>query len=159
MPMARRFLIVPLIIMAVTVPARADDRDVPYWASIRAKAKEVNMRVGPSRGYRISWLYRRPLMPLKVLRLQEAWRLVEDPDGQRGWMLQQFLSPERAAMVGGAGLVEIRDQPGGGRLLWRAEPGVVGKLGACDEGWCKFDVRGGHVGYVAQERLWGAGAP
>ena len=85
------------------------------------------MRVGPSRSYRISWLYRRPLMPLKVLRLQEAWRLVEDPDGQRGWMLQQFLSPERAGMVGGSGLAEVRDEPGGGRLLWRVEPGRGGQ--------------------------------
>ena len=144
--------------LLVAAPARADDRAVPYWVSIRTKAKEVNMRVGPAHSYRISWLYRRPQMPLKVLRLQEAWRLVEDPEGQRGWMLQQFLSPERSAMVSGSGLAEVHDEPAGGRLLWRVEPGVVGKLGACEDGWCRFDMGGGHVGYVLQTRLWGAGA-
>ena len=147
------------MVLAAVPPALAEDREVPYWASIRPKAAQVNMRVGPSRGYRISWLYRRPLMPLKVLRLQEAWRLVEDPDGQRGWMLQQFLSPERAGMVSGSGLTEVREAPASGRLLWRVEPGVVGKLGACEDGWCKFDMGGGHVGYIEQARLWGAGAP
>ncbi|WP_216074561.1 SH3 domain-containing protein, partial [Acinetobacter baumannii] len=50
------------------------------------RAKEVNMRVGPSPEFRIAWVYRRPGLPLKVLRMREGWRLVEDPDGARGWV-------------------------------------------------------------------------
>jgi SH3-like domain-containing protein len=44
------------------------------------------------------------------------------------------------------------------RLLWRLEPGVVGKLGDCDAGWCRFVVDR-HVGFVRQDRLWGTGKP
>jgi SH3-like domain-containing protein len=78
-------------LLAVAAPARAaDNEDVPYWASLRAN--EVNLRVGPAETYRIAWVYRREGLPMKVLRRMDGWRLVEDPDGARGWMLARFLT-------------------------------------------------------------------
>jgi SH3-like domain-containing protein len=140
----------------VATPASAAD-DVPYWASIRASV--VNMRVGPGEDYRIKWTYRRESLPMKVVRTKDGWRLVEDPDGAQGWMLARFLSRERAAYVRGKGLVEMRASGSpDARLLWRIEPGNVGLLGDCAAGWCRLDVRG-HVGFVRQDRLWGAGEP
>jgi SH3-like domain-containing protein len=137
--------------------AAADDSGVPYWASLRVD--EVNMRVGPGEDYRINWVYRRLQLPLKVIRLKEGWRLVRDPDGAEGWVLARFLSRQRGAIVSGKGLAEIHEQPSAAsRLKWRVEPGVVGKLGDCTDGWCRIDASG-HVGYVEQARLWGAGEP
>lgn len=137
--------------------ASAQDREVPYWASIRAE--KINMRVGPSETYPIKWVYQRPKLPLKVVRVKEGWRLIEDPDGAQGWMVARFLSADRTAMIIGKGLAEMRDEPEtGSTLLWRVEPGVVGILRKCDEGWCRIDV-GGRSGWVIQDRLWGAGEP
>lgn len=133
----------------------ADDDGLPYWASLRVD--EVNMRVGPAEDYRISWVYRRPMLPLKVIRLKEGWRLVRDADGTEGWMLARFLSRTRGGLVTGKGLAEMRDVAGG-RVMWRVEPGVVGRLGDCDAGWCRFDASG-HVGVIEQSRIWGAGEP
>jgi SH3-like domain-containing protein len=141
----------------VAPPAFAEDPEVPYWASIRAK--EVNMRVGPGEDYRINWVYRRPHLPLKVLRTMEGWRLVQDPDGARGWMLARFLSRERGGYVRGKGLADMRDKgDDDARLLWRLAPGVVGKLDDCKDNWCHLEVEG-HAGFVRQDRIWGAGAP
>lgn len=138
-------------------PASAQDADVPYWASIRAS--EVNMRVGPAESYRIDWVYKRAGLPMKVVRKQEGWRLVEDPEGARGWILSRFLSRDRTAIVTGKGEAEMRAEGReGAALRWRLEPGVTGALGACDAGWCKLDV-GGHKGYVREDRLWGVGDP
>ena len=139
-------------------PARAaDDDGVPYWASLRADA--VNLRVGPAETYRIAWIYRRAGLPMKVLRRMEGWRLVEDPDGTRGWMLARFLKRDRGAIVKGSGLAEMREKgEGEAKLLWRVEPGVSGELGDCNRGWCRFEV-GGHMGYVPEHRLWGVGNP
>lgn len=149
--------LIGLAVLSIAVPAVAQDEDVPYWASIRVS--EVNMRVGPGEDYRIAWVYRRPLLPMRVVRRKEGWRLVEDPDGARGWMLARFLSRERGAIVKGKELAPMRAKgEAGGRLLWHVEPGVVGKLGDCAEGWCAFEVTG-HAGYLPQNRLWGAGAP
>lgn len=158
--MFKRLLIVSFVAAGAclaTAPAFADDPGVPYWASIRAR--EVNMRVGPGEDYRINWVYRRPYLPLKVLRTMEGWRLVQDPDGARGWMLARFLSRERGGYVRGKDPVEMRDKGDeGARVLWRLAPGVVGKLDDCKEGWCRLEVAG-HVGFVPQDRIWGAGEP
>ena len=144
-----------LLAFALAAPARAQDVEVPYWASLTAD--KVNMRVGPARDYRIAWVYKRPLLPLKVVRLHEGWRLVEDPDGARGWVLARFLSRKRTAIVEG-GVAEMRERPGGGKLIWRVEPGVVGKLGKCERGWCWFDARG-HRAWIAASAIWGEGEP
>ncbi|HXD02101.1 MAG TPA: SH3 domain-containing protein [Novosphingobium sp.] len=160
-------LAVALAVALAGAPARAGDNDVvPYWASLRAK--QVNMHVGPGEDYRTSFRYHREDLPMKVLRKMEGWRLVQDPDGSRGWMLARFLKPERGAIVvaakggsgaGGDGLAEMHQAPdAGSRLLWRLEPGVTGKLGDCAEGWCKFVV-GGSAGYVREDALWGPGQP
>jgi SH3-like domain-containing protein len=152
-------LIAPaLTILSLAAPAAAQEAaDVPYWAAIRSS--EVNMRVGPGEDYRIAWVYRRAQLPMKVLRVMDGWRLVEDPGGTRGWMLARFLTRERGGIVTGKGLAEMREAgESAARLLWRLEPGVVGALGDCDEGWCRFSV-GPHSGYVPQVRIWGAGEP
>ncbi len=144
--------------IAVPAPsAHAQQRDLPYWASIRVK--EVNMRAGPSEDYRISWVYHRAGLPLKVLRIKEGWRLVEDPGGARGWMLAQFLTRQRGAMIVGDGPAEMRDSGNASSALkWRFSPGNMGKLGDCSAGWCALDI-GGRAGFVEQARLWGAGEP
>lgn len=152
--------IVPLILaglaLIVSAPASADD-DVPFWASIRASV--INMRVGPGEEYKINWVYRRPGLPLKVLRIKDSWWLVQDPDGAKGWMLLRFLTRKRGGYVQGSGLADMRDRAGDdARLIWRLEPGVSGKLGDCSAGWCEFTVEE-RRGYVRQDRLWGAGAP
>ncbi len=146
-----------LLLAGLAAPLHAQDREVPYWATIRASV--LNMRVGPSADYKIDWVYRRPGLPVKVLRLMEGWRLIEDPDGARGWVVARLLDPDRGAIVIGEGVAEMRasdsdDAP----LKWRIEPGVVGTLGDCANGWCEFAIDNRH-GYIREDRLWGAGEP
>lgn len=148
-----------LLLLAVASPAFAQDREVPYWATIRGSASELNMRVGPSADYPISWVYKRPGLPVKVLRVHEAWRLVQDPSGTKGWVASRLLSPDRGAIVTGGRPVPMRDGPSAGaQLKWFIEAGVVGRLGDCMAGWCEFTV-GAHDGWVQQKRLWGASRP
>jgi SH3-like domain-containing protein len=136
-----------------TAQAAEEDAGVPYWVSLRTEP--ANLRVGPGREYRISWVYVRGGLPLKVLRMIGSWRLVEDIDGARGWMLAQFLTRRRTAMVKGS-IAEIRENAdGASRLLWRAAPGVTGKLGECGPVWCRIDIDG-RRGHIAKASLWGA---
>ncbi len=156
LPALARCAILALSLFAAT-PATAQDRAVPYWASLRAN--EVNMRAGPAEDYRIDWVYRRKQLPVKVLRLKEGWRLVEDPRGTKGWMLARFLTRDRGAIVMGEGPADMRENAdAGSRVLWRLAPGVVAKLGDCAAGSCRLELDG-RKGFVRQDRLWGAGAP
>lgn len=144
-------------LLGIAVPAAAQEAKVPYWASIREG--EVNMRVGPAEEYQIAWVYRRPQLPVKVVRVKDGWRLVQDPDGAKGWMNQRFLTRQRTGFVIGKEPADMRQSgDSGAKLLWRIAPGNVGLLGDCDAGWCKFEV-GKRKGFIAQSRLWGAGEP
>lgn len=40
------------------------------------------------------------------------------------------------------------------KIVWRAEPGVVGSLTHCEKGWCLFDVTG-RRGYISVTDVWG----
>lgn len=141
-----------------SVPAQAahDEKDIPYWGSLRTDT--ANLRVGPGEDYRISWIYHREHLPLKVLRAMEGWRLVEDPDGARGWILAKFVSKQRFGYVSGGDPAEMHEAPDAGtRLLWRLAPGVVAKLGDCGDGWCKVEMNG-RGGFVRESALWGVAA-
>ncbi len=154
--MLRRLLVATFLILAAA-PVQAQDREVPYWASLRFD--EVNMRVGPSESYPVDWVYHRAMLPVKVVRLYQGWRRVRDQDGAEGWIVARLLDPDRTAVVIGKGLAPMRAEGNGASALrWNLEPGVVGRLGDCDGDWCELDVKG-HKGWVEQKRLWGAGEP
>lgn len=132
-------------------------REVPYWASLARG--DARMRVGPSVDYPASWIYRRRDLPVRVVEVYSSWRKVEDPDGTQGWMHVSLLKSERTAIVRGAQLAPMREGPSAdARLLFRLEPGVVGRLSGCTNGWCAFDVRG-QRGYVPVRDLWGPDQP
>lgn len=150
-------LVAALVLSMLVTPLRAQNREVPYWASIRAE--KVNMRVGPSADYRVDWVYKRKGLPVKVVRVMEGWRLIQDPDGTQGWVVARLLSPERGAIVIGEGPAAMRDGPNASaKIKWKASPGVVGGLGKCQQGWCEFNA-GGREGWIEMARLWGSGQP
>ncbi len=133
--------------------AQAQERKLPYWASIREVP--ARMRKGPSTDVPVLWEYRRKDLPVKVTAVYQNWRKVVDPDGAEGWMNVRLLSPQRTAIVREA-IRPLREAPNiGARILWRAEPGVVGRLSDCADGWCILDVKG-QRGYIQVEHIWGS---
>lgn len=129
---------------------------VPYWVAL--KSDEAKLRVGPSQDFPAKWLYTMPGLPLRVIQVDAKypqWRKVEDPDGVRGWMHVSMLRDSPAAIVRGS-MAEMRDKPAASaKLLYRIEPGVIGRVNSCADGWCAMDVRG-QRGYVHARSLWGA---
>ncbi|MET0137359.1 MAG: SH3 domain-containing protein [Sphingobium sp.] len=128
-------------------------KKLPYWVAI--SKDEARMRVGPSMDYPANWIYRRKNLPLKVIETYPNWRRVEDPDGTRGWMHVRLLKDDRTAIIVGETAALRADPAEGSRALYRAEPGVVGRVSGCENGWCTFDVNG-QRGYVRTQNLWGA---
>jgi SH3-like domain-containing protein len=151
-----RWALALLALGAASATAQIAQRKTPYWGSI--SAGEARMRTGPGRNYPANWLYQRAGLPVKVIEVYPGWRKVRDPDGAEGWMIGNLVSDQRTAMVSGAAVVELRDAPNpGARVLWRAEPGVIGRVTRCGEGWCKIDVKG-RGGFVETSHLWGVDA-
>jgi SH3-like domain-containing protein len=145
------------IIVPFTSGAAQLERKVPYWASV--KEQEARMRTGPSTEFPVKWVYKRQNLPVKVLGIHSDWRKVQDPDGDQGWMHVRLLSPNRTGLVIGSGVVALRESANAtARIVWRAEPGVTGRIDECTPGWCRFD-NAGRTGYVESERLWGDETP
>jgi SH3-like domain-containing protein len=148
-----RAFLAGLLLVAVAVPVSAQEKVPPYWASIASG--EAMMRVGPGKNYPGVWLYKRRDLPVRVLKVQPNWRLIEDPDGAKGWMLVTLLSDRRTAIVRPGGDRSLYAKPdGSSRVTFKIEPGVVGRLDRCDSGWCELTV-GKQAGYVRYDDIWG----
>lgn len=146
-----------VLALAVGGPVAAQDVELPYWASI--DTSEAYMRTGPGEQFPIMWVYTREDLPVRVVRLMQGWRYIEEPDGTLGWMSASLLSRQRTAIVIGEEVLPMRAEASeASALRWNLEPGVVGLLGECADGWCEFEVDR-HAGWVEQSHLWGAGEP
>ena len=154
--MRTKGLLAALLLIGLFQSATAQaETKPPYWASI--SASEARLRTGPGRQFPASWLYQRAQLPVKVIATYPNWRKIEDPDGTQGWMQANLLSSERTGVVTGD-VRSLRDKPSAkGRVIFRAEPGVVGKISDCSRGWCKLDVKG-RMGYLEASSLWGVDA-
>ena len=152
--MTSRLILATTLFFVVVGPASAqsDPVKLPYWASI--SVDEARMRKGPSPDVPVMWEYRRRDLPVKVVARHENWRKVEDPDGTQGWMAARLLSRTRTAIVTGTIRPMREDASVSAAVAYRAEPGVVGRISDCKNGWCLFDVKG-RKGWIQTDHIWG----
>lgn len=149
-----RRLMAGLAFAGLTLPTTAlAQQTTPYWASI--SAGKARMRTGPGREFPAIWLYQRADLPVRVIETYPNWRKIEDPDGTTGWIQANLLSKVRTALVSG-GIRELRASADpAAPVVWRAEPGVVGRLSQCARGWCLLDIKG-RAGYIQTAHIWGS---
>ena len=149
----RRGVFAAILILAVAAPALAQEKKPPYWASIASG--EAMMRTGPGRNYPGTWLYKRRDLPIRVVKTYPNWRMIEDPEGTRGWMLVSLLSDRRTAIVKQGDPRPLHADPNdGAKVRYRAEAGVVGRVDHCRDGWCHIAV-GKREGYIQTSDIWG----
>lgn len=150
---SQKILMLALCVAAAAPAAAQSDPELPYWASI--SVDEARMRKGPSPDVPVIWEYRRKDLPVKVVARFETWRKIEDPDGTQGWMAARLLSRTRTAIVTGGDVRPLHEAAStSSAILYRAEPGVVGRITDCANGWCQFDVNG-RRGWIQTDHIWG----
>src|SRR5256885_17252055 len=144
-----------MALLVLSSAASAQEKKPPYWASIASG--QAMMRTGPARNYPGTWLYQRRDLPIRVLKTYPNWRLIEDPDGTRGWMLVTLLSDRRTAIVKKGDPRPVRVQPNeSGKVRYLAEAGVVGRIDHCASGWCHIEIAT-RQGYIRTSDIWGVG--
>jgi SH3-like domain-containing protein len=133
----------------------ATNLPLPRYAALRSD--EVNLRAGPGTRYPIEWVYKRRELPVEIQREFEVWRLVQDPDGIKGWVHSATLTGRRSFIVTGADAPLRRDAQDGAAPVAILKPGVVGHIRACqaNSDWCQVQV-GDYRGYLKRGQLWGA---
>jgi SH3-like domain-containing protein len=127
---------------------------IPRFVSLRSD--EVYLRAGPGSRYPIDWVYKRRDLPVEILREFDVWRLVEDPDGIKGWMHQATLSGRRSFIITGSDATLRRDPQDSSATVAILKVGVIGRLRSCPAGsnWCQVQV-GDYRGYLQRSQIWG----
>jgi SH3-like domain-containing protein len=164
--MAIRSLVVTGLLMAPATGFAASELatgpvtglPVPRYVSL--KSDRVNLREGPSKEHRTSWVFQRAGLPVEITAEFETWRRIRDAEGAEGWVLHSLLSGRRTALVmpwarnreEQIPLFQRADERGA--LVARLTPGVLANVKSCTGAWCRVTV-GDHEGFMRQERLWG----
>jgi SH3-like domain-containing protein len=127
---------------------------LPRFAALRSD--EVNLRAGPGTRYPIEWIYKRRELPVEILREFEVWRLVQDPEGIKGWVHQATLTGRRSFVVTGAEATLRHEPQDGAMAVAILKPGVIGRVRSCGtaSSWCQVQV-GEYRGYLKRSQFWG----
>jgi len=127
---------------------------IPRFVALRTD--DVNMRKGPGFRYPIEWDYKRRDLPVEILREFEVWRLVETPDGARGWMHEATLAGRRTFIVQGTDATLRADARDDASAVAILKVGVIGFLRSCKAGsaWCRVRI-GDYDGYLKRTGFWG----
>jgi SH3-like domain-containing protein len=128
---------------------------LPRFAALRSD--EVNLRSGPGTRYPIQWVYKRRDLPVEIEREFEVWRLIEDPEGVKGWVHQATLTGRRSFVVTGSEQTLRREAKDDSAAVAKLKPGVVGRIRACQAGaaWCQMQV-GDYRGWLKRGEFWGS---
>jgi SH3-like domain-containing protein len=131
---------------------------VPRYVSL--KNDRVNLREGPSKEHRTTWVFQRAGLPVEITAEFETWRRIRDAEGAEGWVLHSLLSGRRTALVvpwsknkdETIALVERADDRAA--PLARLNPNVLTNVKSCAGSWCRVTI-GDFDGFIKQDRLWG----
>jgi SH3-like domain-containing protein len=128
---------------------------LPLPRFVSLKSDKVYVRTGPSVRYPIRWIYQKADLPVEIVEEFDTWRKIRDSQGEGGWVSQTLLSGERTALVKGADLAPVREDPAAeSRMLARFESGVIANIDQCEAAWCRVSA-GGYKGWIERNSLWG----
>ncbi|PSC03890.1 hypothetical protein SLNSH_16615 [Alsobacter soli] len=139
-----------------TILGSASGLPVPRFVSL--KSDRVNLREGPSKDHRTSWVFQRAGLPVEITAESETWRRIRDSEGAEGWVLHSLLSGRRTGLVAPwwkQGPLPLYDKPDAkSAVVAQLQPGVLANLKSCDGRWCRL-IGQGFDGWLPQDKLWG----
>jgi len=156
------FLALALFLGLVTAAAQAQQvgkvSGLPLPRFVSLKSDRVNLREGPSKDHRTTWVFERAGLPVEITAEFETWRKVRDSDGTEGWVLHSLLSGRRTALVAPwkkDQIFTLFAKPSAGAApTARLQPGVIANIKTCDGSWCRV-FGDGFDGFIQQTDLWG----
>ena len=150
-PRMYRWLIISIVCL-LSIGSQAADAPTKFAALRYGKVK---MHTGPGMQYPTIWVFQRKLLPVEVLTEFEKWKKIADPDGTTGWVQETMLTDHRAFLVTGSTPQAVHHDPDpASSTVASLQPGVVGKLTACQPTWCHVKVDD-YEGWLPKTAFWG----
>lgn len=137
--MMRLFLFLFLFLLPGSGYAAQTHLPVPRFVSF--KHKEVNVRAGPGAHYPIRRVYKNVAdTPIKILADFENYRLIQDQDGDKGWVKSAALKGDRTALVAGDYAVMRRQPRDTGTPMVKLAKGYLVRLKKCEQEYCEVKI-------------------
>ncbi len=144
-----------LVLPGIAYPQAPGQDSLPIPRFVSLGASRVNARSGPGLEYPIRWVYERAGLPVKIVaEFGDAWRKIEDMDGDEAWVRANLISGRRTIIVTGKVHALRRSPDDNGRVILTAEPGVIGRLLECRPQWCWVEIDDSR-GWMARSDFWG----
>ena len=160
----RAGLAAALLLVLAAAPAGAQQAQVgsrtglPVPRFVSLKSDRVNLREGPSKEHRTTWVFQRAGLPVEVTAEFDTWVKIRDADGSEGWVLHSLLSGRRTVLIApwkkDMVLPLYGDASPSAAVVANLQPGVLGNVKTCDGTWCRI-FGDGFNGYEKQTNLWG----
>jgi SH3-like domain-containing protein len=129
---------------------------IPRYVSL--KSDRVNLREGPSKDHRTTWVFQRAGLPVEITGEFEIWRKVRDSEGAEGWVLHSLLSGRRTVLVApwkkGVDSILYNKASAKAAPVAKLQSNVIASVRGCDGNWCRITGEG-FDGYIGQSDLWG----
>jgi SH3-like domain-containing protein len=157
-----RVYLAALLIIVSPAPSLADQVGsvsgfaIPRYVSL--KSDRVNLREGPSKDHRTTWVFLRAGLPVEITAEFEIWRKVRDSEGAEGWVLHSLLSGRRTALIApwrkGVNSTLYEKASAQSASVAILQPNVIANVRGCDGSWCRIWGEG-FSGFIQQANLWG----
>jgi len=122
--------------------------------------EDINMRSGPGTQHEVLWKIGSGF-PVEIVKSEGEWVQVKDFEGSTGWVKKNTTqkTPHMIVKVnkGTTKQVDVRSEPNAtkGKVVARANYGVVFKTLEKKGGWVKVEHGQGVTGWVESGQLWG----
>ena len=148
-----------LFASAATAEQLGSASGLPLPRYVSLKSDRVNLREGPSKDHRTSWVFQRAGLPVEITAEFETWRKVRDSEGSEGWVLHSLLSGRRTALIAPwkkAETLPVYAKPDAASdTLAKLQTGVIANIKQCTGKWCRVFGEG-FDGFIEQANVWGA---
>ena len=147
-----------LVMPAMAAPQTGTVTGLPVPRFVSLKTDRVNLREGPSKDHRTTWIFQRAGLPIEITAEFDIWRKIRDSEGSEGWVLHTLLSGRRTGLVAPWRKGEnfaLRAKPdAGANIVAQLQTGVIGNAKNCNGTWCRLSGEG-FDGWIEQQNLWG----
>ena len=118
------------------------------------KYNKVKVRSGPSLEHPVKFIYKKKLLPVKIIDSHDKFKNIIDLYNNSGWIhISQLTKKKSAINIADLALIfkrpNIYSQP-----LARLEKGTMVMIKRCKNEWCKILVQS-NTGWLQKKFLWG----
>tara|TARA_Y100000996_G_C22532277_1_gene646989 strand:+ start:960 stop:1406 length:447 start_codon:yes stop_codon:yes gene_type:complete len=117
------------------------------------KNKKVNVRYGPSFDYPIKYIYKKKLLPLKIIDKKENFRRIIDIKNNSGWIHLSQLRDSKSLITTSQKIL-FKKATKFSKPLVKIDKGRLLVLKKCKPKWCQVKT-GDYTGWVDKTNLWG----